>query len=70
MIKIKDYRRRSPKQVTIFVLMKEEIVFGQKYYFFGIWIGSPGMRRFRLIPISAKSGPNRFPAEYSALPNY
>ena len=41
--KIKYYRKRSPKQVTISVLMKEEIVFGQRCYFFVIRILRPGI---------------------------
>ena len=34
MIKIKDYRSGSTKQVTIFLINEREIVFGQEYYFF------------------------------------
>ena len=40
---MKDCRRSPPKQVTISILMKEEIVFGENITFLGIWIGSPGI---------------------------
>jgi len=43
MVKIKDYRRRSPKQFTIFLLMKKELFLVTNITSFGIGIGSPGM---------------------------
>src|ERR1043165_9121790 len=59
---MKDCRRSPPKQVTISILMKEEIVFSQKYTFFGIWIGSPGIADsdyFRLVQNRADSDSER-----------
>src|ERR1043165_7817726 len=59
---MKDCRRSPPKQVTISTLMKEEIVFCQKYTFFGIWIGSPGIADsdyFRLVQNRADSDSER-----------
>ena len=42
--------------------MKEEIVFGKKYYFFGIWIGSPWIADsdfYRLVQNRADSDSER-----------
>ena|SRR5688572_26333397 len=51
MIKIKDYRWTSPKHVTILMLMKTDIDFGQQITSVGNCIGSTEMRLFRLIGI-------------------